>query len=229
MNSKNETLTHIRKRICTPNQGNRMWVWVSYGPKGKFYMLCHWRSGAEKLSDTIYHARSLLGSTLGSTLQGRKTRRMKTGNAELPCSHKVALANYSEELWRLDDPSEVDWGVWAFIPPHQPVTEHRQTSGRERKLGLNAKSNSRNEPQISLFTKHLHLNRDYWTTCHLSPWNPLSFRSLVSFVSAAYSLSNCSECYSCRFYFTQPQAWESETLTERNLVWTIFLKRQLLL
>lgn len=85
---------------------------------------------------------------------------METGNAELPCSHKVALANYSEELWRLDDPSEVDWGVWAFIPPHQPVTEYRQTSGRERKLGLNAKSNSRNEPQISLFTKHLHTSTE---------------------------------------------------------------------
>lgn len=118
------------------------------------------RCWESRLSDTIYHARSLLGSTLGATLQGRKTRRMETGNAELPCSHKVALADYSEELWRLDDPSEVDWGVWAFIPPHQPVTEYRQTSGRERKLGLNAKSNSRNEPQISLFTKHLHTSTE---------------------------------------------------------------------
>ena len=113
-----------------------------------------------RLWDTIYHARSLLGSIMGSTLQGRKTRRMETGNAELPCSHKVALANYSEELWRRDDPSEMEWGVWAFIPPHQPVTEYRQTSGRERKLGLNAKSNSRNEPLISLFTKHLHTSTE---------------------------------------------------------------------
>lgn len=83
-------------------------------------------------------------------------------------------------------------------------------------------------PNLFIYQTSTHLNRDYWTTCHLSPWNPLSFRSLVSFVSAAYSLSNCSDCYSC-FYFIQPQAWESETLTERNLVCTIFLKRQLLL
>ena len=82
---------------------------------------------------------------------------------------------------------------------------------------------------LFIYQTSTYLNRDYWITCHLSPWNPLSFRSLVSFVSTAYSLSNCSECYSCHFYFTQPQAWESETLTERNLAWIIFLKRQLLL
>ena len=47
MNSKNETLTHIRKRICTKSRKQN----VSLGflwPKGKFYMLWHWRSGAEK-------------------------------------------------------------------------------------------------------------------------------------------------------------------------------------
>lgn len=116
------------------------------------------RCWESRLWDRNYHTRSLLGSTMGSTLKGREARRIETENVELQCSHKVALANYSEELRSWDDPSEVEWGVWVFIPLHRPVIEYRQTPGKGRKLGLNAKSNSRNEPQISLFTKHLYIS-----------------------------------------------------------------------
>lgn len=45
---------------------------------------------------------------MGSTLKGREARRIETENVELQCSHKVASANYSEELRSWDDPSEVE-------------------------------------------------------------------------------------------------------------------------
>ena len=183
------------------------------------------RCWESRLSDTIYHARSLLGSTSGKKNQ-------EDGDRE--CWVAMQLQS---GLGRLQ------WGAlkvrWPFRGGLRGLSLYTSTSTShwiqadlrkgEKTWAKCQKQFQEWTPDLFIYQTSTHLNRDYWTTCHLSPWNPLSFRSLVSFVSAEYTLSNCNECYSCHFYFTQPQAWESETLTERNLVCTIFLKRQLLL
>lgn len=207
-----------------------MWVWVSYGPKGKFYMLCH--GGQVLRKQTFRHnlpCKEFTREYSGSNTSGKKNQ--EDGDREC----WVAMQSQSG-LGRLQ------WGAlkvrWPFRGGLRGLSLYTSTSTShwiQADLRKGEKTWAKCQKQFQEWTPNLfiyqtstHLNRDYWTTCHLSPWNPLSFRSLVSFVSAAYSLSNCSDCYSC-FYFIQPQAWESETLTERNLVCTIFLKRQLLL
>lgn len=116
------------------------------------------------------------------------------------------------------------------IPPHQPVTEYRQTSGRERKLGLNAKSNSRNEPLISLFTKHLHTSTEITEPLAIFPLGILYLQE-VWFLLCLQNILCPTVMSAIVVIFISLNHRHERTvkLTERNVVWTIFLKRQLLL
>ena len=114
----------------------------------------------------------------------------------------------------------------------EPLIPHIQSLDTGEKTWakclISAKGNSKNDPQISVFTKHLYFSMEVITepVCHLLPWNPLS--EIWFPLGSHHIIHPVRYCYGCRFDFTQSQAWGMETLPDKNLVCITFLRRQLL-